>query len=95
LYINNFVPANNAEGCMPWSWYLSNDFQFSLLALPLLVYGYYTSKTFGWILLFVMMAAAFITTAVITATEEYSAGWFSHSDSTDYNNGWYSCLWFD
>jgi len=28
LYINNFVPTVYDQQCLPWTWYLGNDFQF-------------------------------------------------------------------
>lgn len=39
LYVNNLFPwgdASTVSGCLGWSWYLANDFQFFLIA-PLLV----------------------------------------------------------
>ena len=32
LYINNFYPGSLTKGCLPHSWYLANDMQFSILA---------------------------------------------------------------
>jgi len=46
LYINNFVKPN--EACLPWSWYLSNDFQFFLI-VPLIVLLYYKRKSLAYL----------------------------------------------
>ena len=35
IFMNNVVPFNEHDTCLPWTWYLANDFQFFLL-LPLL-----------------------------------------------------------
>ena len=41
LMLNNLVPFGEdggLRGCMGWSWYLANDFQFSLLVVPLVAW---------------------------------------------------------
>ena len=31
LFINNFYPQEYTEQCLPWTWYLANDFQFFII----------------------------------------------------------------
>eukprot|EP00830_Metopus_es_P017508 TRINITY_DN5759_c0_g1_i1.p1 TRINITY_DN5759_c0_g1~~TRINITY_DN5759_c0_g1_i1.p1 ORF type:complete len:539 (+),score=85.90 TRINITY_DN5759_c0_g1_i1:77-1693(+) len=45
LYLNNFIKPT--EMCMPWTWYLSNDFQFFLI-MPLLALLYFKSKSLAY-----------------------------------------------
>ncbi|KAK3241267.1 hypothetical protein CYMTET_48950 [Cymbomonas tetramitiformis] len=37
VYLNNFFPKHYHHQCMPWTWYLANDFQFFILGLLILV----------------------------------------------------------
>ena len=31
LFINNIYPTTGTDGCIPWTWYLANDWQFFLV----------------------------------------------------------------
>jgi hypothetical protein len=42
VFLNNLVPWNEQDTCLPWTWYLANDFQFFLL-VPILV-AYYADQ---------------------------------------------------
>lgn len=42
-FLNNLVPWSTADTCLPWTWYLANDFQFFLL-LPLFASLYYDAS---------------------------------------------------
>jgi hypothetical protein len=35
LFINNFLPTEYTDQCLPWTWYLANDFQFFIVGLGL------------------------------------------------------------
>lgn len=53
LFLNNIIPWKRDDTCMPWTWYIANDFQFYLL-LPMLTSFYYNRRktfyyTFGGI----------------------------------------------
>ena len=37
FYINNLYPWANLDECMPWSWYVSNEIQFFVLAPVMIV----------------------------------------------------------
>lgn len=39
IFLNNLVPWAEHDNCLPWTWYLANDFQFFLI-LPILAYMY-------------------------------------------------------
>ena len=39
-FLNNLIPWATADTCLPWTWYLANDFQFFLL-LPIFAGLYY------------------------------------------------------
>ena len=43
IFLNNIVPWSTDDTCLPWTWYLANDFQFFLL-LPYLAQTYYERK---------------------------------------------------
>jgi hypothetical protein len=47
VFVNNFVPADFHMQCLPWTWYLSNDFQYSILGMLLLV-GYFKAPRGIW-----------------------------------------------
>ena len=37
LFVNNFYPHDYKAQCVPWTWYLANDFQFFLVALMIIL----------------------------------------------------------
>lgn len=68
LYVNNFVQSDRA--CLIHSWYLSNDFQFSMLAL--LLFGLlFASKKLACILLISIFAASSATTFAVTSVNSF------------------------
>lgn len=82
LYINNFYPSMKESGSISWSFYLSNDMQFYLIAPFILYVVYridrkYTNKTtavlYNFLFLFSLCFASFVVTAVITLTYDLPA----------------------
>lgn len=70
LYINNLKKIN---GCCGWSWYIANDFQMYLLIPPLVLLYKYSSKL-GYLSVFTLMLASFITQYVLCI--KYDLGFF-------------------
>ena len=74
LYINNFYPTMKASGSISWSFYLSNDMQFFVMAPAFLYVVYRIDRTYNktaavlynFLFLFSICLASFITTAMIT-----------------------------
>eukprot|EP00730_Choanoeca_flexa_P004796 TRINITY_DN11804_c1_g1_i1.p1 TRINITY_DN11804_c1_g1~~TRINITY_DN11804_c1_g1_i1.p1 ORF type:complete len:787 (+),score=220.84 TRINITY_DN11804_c1_g1_i1:113-2473(+) len=64
LYINNFYPVNYKEQCIPWAWYLANDFQFFILGM-LILWLYNKTKTGAYIASFVMTMCGLVATTVL------------------------------
>ena len=54
LYINNIVPRNHINICMPWTWYLANDMQFFIIA-PVIIIPLYFCYPIGLTLIGVML----------------------------------------
>ncbi|KAK0160025.1 hypothetical protein PV328_007472 [Microctonus aethiopoides] len=70
LYINNFF--GHETMCMSWSWYLSNDMQFFIIGLFLLVLSdvyFYTSAT----LLLILLLCSTAITGYISYSYEYTS----------------------
>jgi peptidoglycan/LPS O-acetylase OafA/YrhL len=42
-FLNNIVPWSQHDTCLPWTWYLANDFQF-FLTLPILTQLYFDKQ---------------------------------------------------
>ena len=43
VFLNNLVPWSEHDTCLPWTWYIANDFQFFLL-LPFLSQLYFEKR---------------------------------------------------
>lgn len=65
LYINNLVPWNKTEICVSQSWYLSNDFQFFLVA-PLFIWLLHKNYRIGIPVTVVTLSLSCIAAGVIT-----------------------------
>jgi len=65
LYINNFVPWNKLEICVGQSWYLSNDFQFFIVA-PLFIWLLYKSPRTGIAVTMTTLVCSCVAAGVIT-----------------------------
>ncbi len=47
-FLNNLIPWSSQDTCLPWTWYLANDFQFFLL-LPILSSLYFKNRKWFYI----------------------------------------------
>ena len=72
LYINNFYPWKLRDKCMEWSWYLSNDMQFFVLA-PIIIIPLYFFFTLGFIIAGILLVATFVANGAISGVEELNA----------------------
>lgn len=70
LYINNF--ADMYKMCLSWTWYLTNDFQFFLLA-PLFSLAYYWNKSYAYLSLLAIAGISFITQSIIFVANDMTA----------------------
>ncbi|RWS08064.1 Nose resistant to fluoxetine protein 6-like protein, partial [Dinothrombium tinctorium] len=68
LYINNFV--NEKKMCLMHSWYLSNDFQFHILAF-VIIYFLIKSRKLGFSIMTLFMLASTVYAALVTAINDY------------------------
>nr|XP_026692261.1 nose resistant to fluoxetine protein 6-like [Ciona intestinalis] len=64
LYFNNLYPVE-AQQCFGWSWYLANDMQFYLLS-PFILILLYRSKTFGFLVMMVLLIGSTLITGVLS-----------------------------
>ena len=72
LYINNLYPWKLTDGCLQWSWYLSNDMQFFVLA-PIVIIPLYFFLSLGLIISGILLVATFVANGTISAVEELDA----------------------
>jgi peptidoglycan/LPS O-acetylase OafA/YrhL len=71
LFINNFWPDFEGNGCFGHAWYLANDFQFFLITPPIL-YIYYNRKTlYGWISVASLVAIHLIVTGILVGVNNF------------------------
>jgi peptidoglycan/LPS O-acetylase OafA/YrhL len=54
IFLNNLIPWSTHDTCLPWTWYLANDFQFYLL-LPMFVTLYYKKRNWFYSVLFSLL----------------------------------------
>ncbi|KAJ6226443.1 o-acyltransferase [Anaeramoeba flamelloides] len=66
IFINNWWPKNNIDICLGQTWYLSNDFQFFIIA-PFLVWLWFKNKLYGWITSGLLMFGSFLYTIIISS----------------------------
>ena len=48
MFLNNFIPDGNGNGCIGWSWYLANDMQFFMISPVILYFHHKASRWVGW-----------------------------------------------
>ena len=72
LYISNLYPSKRTDECMGWSWYLSNDMQFFVLA-PVIIIPLYFYFPLGLIIAGILLVATFVANGTITALEKLDA----------------------
>ncbi|EEB17783.1 conserved hypothetical protein [Pediculus humanus corporis] len=68
LYINTLFPVN--EMCMLWSWYLSDDTQFYVLGIILLILALSRFKMAA-VIYFICLASSWVTTAYIAYSNNH------------------------
>lgn len=81
-FLNNVVPWSDHDTCMPWTWYLANDFQFFLI-LPFLVQLYHDrtkrKQVFTYVMLGLLGMCTVIQMVVILANS-LSVSYFTYKD---------------
>ena len=79
LYINNLYPWTLTEECMGWTWYLSNDMQFFVLA-PIIIIPLYFFFPVGLVIAGILLAATFVANGAIAGVKELGANEFQSGD---------------
>ncbi|CDW85999.1 UNKNOWN [Stylonychia lemnae] len=78
-FLNNLIPFARDDTCMPWTWYLANDFQFYLL-VPLFVHLYYNKRRiFYYVVGGIFFVSKIIQLSVILAND-LSVSYFTYND---------------
>ena len=65
LFINNIYPTEYKKQCLPWTWYLADDFQFFIIGL-LLIILFTKNKTWGINITLLIWLICTIITMIIT-----------------------------
>jgi len=66
LFINNIYPWENLQECLPWVWYLANDFQFFIVTPPI-IYAYCKRRTAGYAIVLLLTFASMLVIGICTA----------------------------
>lgn len=69
LLINNLYPAHLGSSCMPWTWFISCDFQMFLL-VPLIAVVFQKTKIGGYAVSLALMTLGLILTAVLNGVSD-------------------------
>lgn len=78
-FLNNVVPWNANDGCMNWTWYLANEFQFFCI-LPWLVETYYMRRRLFWYSIATLWSLCSILTLLAIFHNDLSASYFSYKN---------------
>eukprot|EP01053_Blabericola_migrator_P004719 Blabericola_migrator_1__4718@NODE_248_length_10892_cov_157_608222_g209_i0_p1_GENE_NODE_248_length_10892_cov_157_608222_g209_i0NODE_248_length_10892_cov_157_608222_g209_i0_p1_ORF_typecomplete_len1120_score161_09Acyl_transf_3/PF01757_22/7_3e02Acyl_transf_3/PF01757_22/2_8e27_NODE_248_length_10892_cov_157_608222_g209_i043687727 len=73
LFINNLVPESGIVECMPWSWYLANDFQFFVVSTVLLLVRQSSTKAFKFSCVALFVVCYGISTIIVVQNKLTSA----------------------
>eukprot|EP00457_Paulinella_chromatophora_P002591 gb/GEZN01002596.1/.p1 GENE.gb/GEZN01002596.1/~~gb/GEZN01002596.1/.p1 ORF type:complete len:685 (-),score=86.95 gb/GEZN01002596.1/:357-2411(-) len=76
LFIQNLYPGNLTDMCFNWTWYLANDFQFSIVVLPVVVWAYWKNPKWGWATLALMLVGCFSALLATCQVQGFQAGFF-------------------
>jgi peptidoglycan/LPS O-acetylase OafA/YrhL len=76
LYINNLYPWSLADECVGWTWYLSNDMQFYVIA-PLFLIPAYFIFPIGLLVAFGLVLGGAIITGALSIVYDFQANTFS------------------
>ena len=66
LFVNNFYPTNYKDQCIPWAWYLANDFQFFVIGMLVLKLYSIGWRRGAWISTLLLLACGIISPGVIS-----------------------------
>ena len=81
FYINNLHPWANLDECMPWSWYLSSEIQFFVIA-PVMILPLYFIYPVGLVVVGAFLVANVVILGGITGSYELSASIFLDLDTS-------------
>ena len=70
LYINNFMPDDDAVMCLAPTWYLAVDMQFFLTS-PIFILAFWYDQRVGWFMSTLALVAATIAPMVVTYQSEF------------------------
>ncbi|CAI2722647.1 unnamed protein product [Schistosoma spindalis] len=79
-YLNNFIYPD--EACMGWSWYLSNEIQFSIVLSPIFLSLLAWNETIGVLFGFGLVISSIASTFGISYANDYLPGVLSTSSFT-------------
>ena len=82
LYISNLYPKTIQEECISWTWYLSNDMQFFVLA-PIVIIPLYFFFPLGLIIAGILLVGTFVANGAISDVEELDANPLQHKDQNE------------
>lgn len=72
IFLNNFVPWNLIDVCLPWTFYISLDFQFFLITPPL-VYLYCRFRKIGFGVIYLLIIINMVYMMIITLVHNSSS----------------------
>eukprot|EP00347_Sterkiella_histriomuscorum_P020301 403338330 len=79
MFLNNIIPWNRDDNCMPWTWYIANDFQFYLL-LPLLTSFYFNRRKTFYYTISGAFAVCKLIQMIVILVNDLSASYFTYND---------------
>ena len=85
LYINNLYPWGLDQECMPWTWYLSNDMQFYILA-PLILIPLYFLFPVGLVVAGILVVVTFVANGAIAGLKHFQANVFQDPNASESND---------
>ena len=91
VFVSNFWPGHMADFCLKHLWYLPNDMQLFLIALPLL-WLFFRSRGLFFAALALLTTGCLIGLAVITQRRDIAAGVF-HDQGSLFNDLIYIKPW--
>ena len=90
-FVSNFWPGHMSDFCLKHLWYLPNDMQLFLVALPLL-WLFFRSRWLFYSALSLMFAGCVLAVALLTHSRDISAGVF-HDEGSRFNDLIYIKPW--
>ncbi|KAF6769603.1 hypothetical protein AHF37_12062 [Paragonimus kellicotti] len=71
-FLNNFIYQDQV--CMAWSWYLSNDFQFTVVLAPIFISLVTWNATAGMLFAVLLVISSILSTFGIAYSNDYYPG---------------------